>query len=86
MGRRTGLDMSFEDLQKDYATNERNDEWVDCLNQLPATERNLMIQFIEYGCYYTKLAKYHNISVPLLRVRIQDIRNHIKEIYERRYK
>lgn len=78
--------MSFEDLQKDYATNERNDEWVDCLNQLPATERNLMIQFIEYGCYYTKLAKYHNISVPLLRVRIQDIRNHIKEIYERRYK
>lgn len=78
--------MSFEDLQWEYTTNELKDEWVDCLNQLPATERNLMIQFIEYGCYYTKLAKYHNISVTLLRERLQEIRNHIKEIYEERYK
>ncbi len=87
MGRGRGLaKISFEELQTDYDENFYEDEWVDCLNALPATDRNLMIQFIEHGCFYSKLARKHNISTPLLKSRIEEIRQKIKEIYERRYR
>ena len=77
---------TFETLNEDYTANYTEDDLVYALNDLPADERNLMIQFIECGCFYSKLARLHNISTQLLKRRLNDIREHLIEIYNNKYK
>lgn len=77
---------TFETLNEDFTANYTENDLIYALNDLPADERNLMIQFIECDCFYSKLARRHNISTQLLKRRLNEIRQHLIEIYETKYK
>lgn len=68
---------SFEELSSIYAENEKDDNLVDALNELPSPERNLFIMFIECGCHYKALARRMNCNDQTIRRYIFNIRKKI---------
>ena len=69
----------FHTLDTDYRLNLGDSDAVRALNDLGDVDRNLFISYIEANGHYSTLARKVKLSVPFLKVRIDEIKEEIKK-------
>lgn len=67
----------FETLDIEYKVNRTDNQLVKALNQLSDEDRSIMIKYIECNNHYSELAREFNLSVDLIKDKINNIREKI---------
>lgn len=70
----------YETLDIEFKVNRTDNEIVKALNQLSDEDRSIMIKYIECNNHYSELAREFNISVDLVKEKINEIREKINNI------
>lgn len=70
----------FETLDIEYKVNRTDNQLVKALNQLSDEDRSIMIKYIECNNHYSELAREFNLSVDLIKDKINNIREKINNI------
>lgn len=70
----------YETLDIEFKVNRTDNELVKALNQLSDEDRSIMIKYIECNNHYSELAREFNISVDLVKEKINEIREKINNI------
>jgi hypothetical protein len=70
----------YETLDIEFKVNRTDNELVKALNQLSDEDRSIMIKYIECNNHYSELAREFNLSVDLIKEKINEIREKINKI------
>lgn len=70
----------YETLDIEFKVNRTDNELVKALNQLSDEDRSIMIKYIECNNHYSELAREFNLSVDLVKEKINEIRKKINKI------
>ena len=70
----------YETLDIEFKVNRTDNQVVKALNQLSDKDRSIMIKYIECNNHYSELAREFNISVDLVKEKINEIREKINNI------
>lgn len=70
----------YETLDIEFKVNRTDNQLVKALNQLSDEDRSIMIKYIECNNHYSELAREFNLSVDLIKEKINEIRGKINKI------